>query len=470
MKRLIASIALIFLVFSCASAFANSGPVFWQGYPSSEIMSIENDSPIEVKKENLVFDFSDDDGSGFAVDGKVTATYEMVNATDEPQSVQMAFPFVGTLNNILPNDITITADDSAVPYDMYIGDAVDSHGTSSGDNKVSFDFNHIVNTIKVEPYKAKNFSQNEKGKLYIINVKPTTDQEINFAVDFNFDSKKTKVFTHGFNQYECDDKKTRIAAWCYRPESLEIYVLGEDIDFNINAYTDGDISKETDLFQHQISTQEVELEPYLMEYIKKNTNIKNMEMFSETQLYNVYAKALDTYFTSGFSSENDLLDHETHQRILTLVYNVEFAPNSQRKVSVSYNTSGTMDRTQTIEPLYSFDYILNPARNWSDFKNLNIEIIPPQRAPHIVESNIEFTRGQDNTYTASLAQLPEDDLSFTLYAHEKITLLDKVQGSLNRGLGYPMYLAPPLIGALIFIVLGIIIVMVVFKRKKNDYV
>lgn len=207
-----------------------------------------------------------------------------------------------------------------------------------------------------------------------------------------------------------------------------------------------------------------------MEYIKKNTNIKNMEMFSETQLYNVYAKALDTYFTSGFSSENDLLDHETHQRILTLVYNVEFAPNSQRKVSVSYNTSGTMDRTQTIEPLYSFDYILNPARNWSDFKNLNIEIIPPQRAPHIVESNIEFTRGQDNTYTASLAQLPEDDLSFTLYAHEKITLLDKVQGSLNRGLGYPMYLAPPLIGALIFIVLGIIIVMVVFKRKKNDYV
>ena len=131
MRRLIASIALIFLVFSCASAFANSGPVFWQGYPSSEIMSIENDSPIEVKKENLVFDFSDD-GSGFAVDGKVTATYEMVNATDEPQSVQMAFPFVGTLNNILPNGITITADDSAVSYDVYIGDAVDSHGTSSG--------------------------------------------------------------------------------------------------------------------------------------------------------------------------------------------------------------------------------------------------------------------------------------------------------------------------------------------------
>ena len=65
-----------------------------------------------------------------------------------------------------------------------------------------------------------------------------------------------------------------------------------------------------------------------------------------------------------------------------------------------------MDRTQTIEPLYSFDYIFESLRETGViFKNLNIEIIPPQRAPHIVESNIEFTRGQDNTYTASLAQL-----------------------------------------------------------------
>ena len=57
MRRLIASIALIFLVFCCGAAFANSGPVFWQGYPSSEIMSIVGDRPIEVKKKILFLIF-----------------------------------------------------------------------------------------------------------------------------------------------------------------------------------------------------------------------------------------------------------------------------------------------------------------------------------------------------------------------------------------------------------------------------
>ena len=110
------------------------------------------------------------------------------------------------------------------------------------------------------------------------------------------------MFTHGFNQYECDDKKTRIAAWCYRPESLEIYVLGEDIDFNINAYTDGDLSKETDLFQHQISTQEVELEPYLMEYIKEYQHQKIWRCFQKLNCIMYMRKHLIHISLPGFSS------------------------------------------------------------------------------------------------------------------------------------------------------------------------
>ena len=40
-----------------------------------------------------------------------------------------------------------------------------------------------------------------------------------------------------------DGNYTRIAAWCYETEVLQVYVLGEDINFNINAYTDGELSK-----------------------------------------------------------------------------------------------------------------------------------------------------------------------------------------------------------------------------------
>ena len=467
-KKLIVNITFIALVFSFVTAvFANSGPVFWQGYPSSDIMLIEDSSTISVENENLVFDFSDSDNSSHTISGKVTATYEMFNPTNELQSVHMAFPFVGRLDNLKPDDIVITSDDNVLTYDMYIGNVVNSYGNPlQEDKEANFDFANIVSTITDNLYTAKHFTENEKGKLYIIEVKPTTDQRINFAVDFNFDYEKTKVLTKGFNRYERDDVKTKIAAWCYEPEILEIYVLGEDIDLEINAYIDGELKEKTDLFTHRISTREVEVRPYLMEYIKNNTNGKISGMISDNQLYNLYAKSLDEYFIKnmGFSSEHDIMAQENYERILTLIYYVEFPQNSSKEVSVSYRTSGTMDKTETVKPLYSFDYILNPAKNWSDFKNLNIKIITPEEAPYIVKSNIELSKGENKVYTATLTDLPEDDLSFTLYIDEKITLLDKVGGNLQRSFGY---FTPLVIGAIALLIIGVIIMAVVHKRKIN---
>lgn len=466
MKKRITSILLVIFVFSfSAVVFANSGPVFWRGYPSSDILSIDVDSPIVVDHENLVFDFSDCDDSAYTISGRVKATYEMVNPTNEAQSVQMAFPFVENLNSSSLDDIMITSDNCSLPYDIYIGDSVESFRDSpGGDRKISFDFSNILDTITDELYTAKNFGKDEKGKLYVINVSPTTDQYINFVVDFNFDYEKTKILTSGFNRYERNDKKTKIAAWCCKPEVLEIFVLGEDIDLKISAYTDGELKKTTDLFTHRISTQLVEVKPYLMAYIKENTAMKTDGRGIETQLYNLYAKSLDGYFEEnmGYSFEDDLRAQESCKRIITLVYTVDFPQNSKKEIRVSYKASGTMDKTESAKPTYTFDYMLNPAENWKDFKNLNIEIITPQVAPYIARSNIEFFKNENGLYTATLEDLPKGDLSFTLYAHEKIDLLDKIEGNLRYHFGY---FFPVLIG---FIVLSAIasILVVVIKRNR----
>ncbi|AOY77835.1 hypothetical protein [Clostridium formicaceticum] len=469
MKMLFKSITFAIVMFCFSTMiFANSGPVFWQGYPSSAIMVIENSSPIRVENENLVFDFSDSYNASHTINGKVTATYEMFNPTNELQAVQMAFPFVGRIDRLLSEDIVITADDTVLPYTIYIGDVVNSYKSPfQQDRKASFDFASIVSTITESLYRGKHFTENEKGKLYTIDIKPSTDQRINFAVDFNFDYEKTKVLTNGFNRYERDGKKTKIAAWCYKPEVLEVYVLGEDIDLKINAYTDGELKEETDLFTYQISTKKVDVRSYLMAYIKNNTNGQSDSMISDTQLYNLYAKSLDEHFTQnrGYSSEYDLMAQENYERILTLVYTVAFPQNSVKEISVSYRTSGTMDKTETVEPLYSFDYIFNAAKNWSDFKNLNIKIIAPEEAPYIVRSNIEWTKEEHKVYTATLAGLPEDDLSFTLYGKEKITLLDKAGGSLQNTFGY---FAPIVVGAIALLVSGITIAVVV-RKKRNKY-
>jgi hypothetical protein len=455
-----------------AVVMANSGPTYWQGYPSSEIMLVKNNSPITVENEELVFDFSDYKGRSYTVDGKVTATYEMVNPTNKAQSVQMAFPFVGTLNNLMAEDVEVSVDRINIPYEIYIGDVVGNYRNSLEDGKEEiFDFTNIINTITDKPYQGENFTENEKGKLYIIDIKPTSEEIVNLAVDFNLNFEKTKVLTKGFNRYERNDDKIRIAAGCYEPETLEIFVLGEDIDLNINGYTDGELKEKTNLFTYQLYAQEMEFKSYLMNYdlmsyVKENADRIRDEMVSELQLYNMHAKSIDECFTQnlGYSSDNDILDQWSSKRILTLVYTVEFPQNSEKEVRVRYKTSGTMDMRETAKPLYSFDYILNPAKNWSDFKNLNIEIITPQKAPYIVQSSIELTKGKKNTYSATLESLPEKDLSFTLYSSEQVTFLDKARGAMGRSFGY---FAPFVIGVIVIFLVIVLTIILVAKRNKK---
>jgi len=52
----------------------------------------------------------------------------MVNPTDEPQTVQMAFLFVSSLKSPQLGDISVTVNGNSLPYEMYAGDVVDAYG------------------------------------------------------------------------------------------------------------------------------------------------------------------------------------------------------------------------------------------------------------------------------------------------------------------------------------------------------
>ncbi len=482
MKKSISILIFTLIILSFPTlVIANSGPTYWEGNPAYQMLSIDQNTPITVEKEDLVFDFSviDDPGArdlydeGYTLGGKVTASYQMHNPTNESLMVQMAFPYVGTLSNLSAQDILITADEETLPYETFVGDAVESSGRVSREEKVSgFDFAKIVSSITYETYKAENFTEGEIGKLYKITVSPKSEQVINYAIDFQFDPVKTKIITRGFNRFERDNNKIRNAAWCDNPTTLEIFVLGEDVSFREEAFTDGKLSEKTDLYAAETTTQELKFKDYLLEYMIKNMEAESsgyMDYYStplpETQIYNVYAKNIDHYFAQnkGYISNSDATGIKHFDRIITLVYNVEFPPGSTKNVSVSYKTFGTMDMRETSKPMYTFDYISNPANNWSEFKYFNVEIIPPKEAPYVVKSSIEFIKDESHVYTASLEALPQEDLSFTLYENKKITLIDKATGVLYRSFGY---LYPLVLGGII-IIIGLIAGVAVYKRFRK---
>jgi hypothetical protein len=466
---------LIFFVLFSATLLpvsANSGPIYWQGYPSSEILAVDENCPIEVESEKLYFDLSGGSANSHTISGEVTAAYEMVNPTDKALSVQMAFPFVSSLNALSKDDIAVTADGTALPYELYIGAAVNDF--QQQENGTAFAFDDIVSNISNSPYKASHFSGDETGRLYTLEVTPASEQRINLAVEFKFDSTETKVLTSGFNRYERNDSSVRIAAWCYKPEKLEILVLGDDIDYDITAYTDGELKERTDLYTCQASAEKIKLDAYLMDRIEEykreiaaQTETRQPEPINiaKTQLYNLYASALDKIFTAheGYGMFSDLLEQDHFARILTIVYSVDFKANSKRKVSVGCRATGTMDRRRTPSPVYTFSYILNPAKNWAGFKNIDIEIITPKEAPYIVNSSIELKEENAGRYTASLDSLPDSDFVFSIYEDRKITASIKAYSSIRYIF---VYFAPIAAGGiLIAAVLTAIIVLV--RRVKG---
>jgi len=461
-KRPLVCFILVSTVLSFfALALANAGPSYWQGYPSSEILLVHENCPIEVVSETLIFDLTDSESFSYSLGGKVTATYRMLNPTQELQRVQMAFPIVSSIRELSPEDILIKAGGKEIPYKVYFGNELVNRDPRQ--EEVSFDFADILSTVSDGIYLSGNFKAHDIGKLYLIKVSPTTDQPINYAVEFSLDDEKTKVINKGFNRYEWGEKRVRTAARCYNPEVLEIFVLGEDIDFDFQVYSDGELKQKTDLYECQITAESMELKSYLMDFIK-NEIPADIPEISDVQWYNMYAKALDRSLSQnlGFVALEDVLNASHRERIIVLIFELDFPPGSERELKVSYFTTGTMDKTQTLNPLYTFYYLLNPAKNWNSFKNLSIEIITPKKAPFIVESSIAFEKKRENLYSAYLEELPLEDLSFTLYYKEKITWKDKIQTWVYK-LQYLLYFGIP--GGIA--VISVVLIAIIIKFIKH---
>lgn len=473
-KFIVLIVVLICVFLFKIIAYANSAPIYMPDYPSIGIFTVDENTPIQVLKENLLFDFTEEDDNTYSPKAKVSAAYEMQNSSNEDISVHMAFPFIEKFSEFSPDDIIITADNEIISYDVYLGDVIKNSGNSFQDpENTDLNIEQIIKSITDKKYMANNFKENETGKLYRFNVS-SVDDKMNFAVSFDFNHEKTKIILNGFNRFERKDEDSiRIASSVGEEETMEIYVLGEDVNFDIKGYTSGNLEEETDKFEYEKTTEEIDVETYLKnyadyylnKYIDSYENITSGSI-SEIQLYNLYAESLDEYLDKnlGVCTEEDIMSQTWSSRIITLVYSVDFPQNSKKEIGVSYKTKGTMDRRETVEPQFIYDYILNSASNWKNFNNLNIKIITPTEAPYIINSSIELNKEDNNVYTAYSEELPEEDFFFTLYSREKITLLDRIEGYFNRTFGYFTHIV---IGFVFLIIIIVIFVVVKNKTAKR---
>lgn len=465
-KHNIPILVLILLITTTPIVYANSGPTYWRGYPSLEVLSIDKNSPIEIENEKLIFDFSKEEyinKGDYSLSGLVTAIYKMKNPTNNQEKVQMAFPFISSLDHFKPEEIAIKSDGNNIPFQIYIGKDIKLKNRKNVETEENIlDFNKILSSINKEVYSPSYYNLDDIGTLYKYDVR-AIGEEVKIAIDYTIDYEKTKVISKGFNGGSIKDNTERIMSWVSDKEILEVFVLGEDIELGINAYIDGEMTQETDNYSYELTTEKVSIRDYLNKEVEayKEQFVYN-DYLAENQIFNLCAMTLDELIEKDVLNLwiDELFSISSLDRIFVLLYEIEFLPESSKDISVSYLTRGTMDSVETKKPLYSFEYLLNPASNWANFKDLSIEIKPPTEHPYILDSSLELVRSEDGTYTGEFESLPNEDFSFTLFSKEQITFMDKMERKLY-------YYLPIILPFIVASIVGFIF-KAIYKRLKSQ--
>jgi hypothetical protein len=456
-------VMMILMMLQSTVVFANSAPTYWQGYPYSEVLLVDASSPVSIINETLRFDFNAPakERHGFTPTAKVTAAYTMKNTSHSDKSVQMAFSLVSSLSEFSVKDLTIESDGNPVSYQIY--PAMDeAEQAYDSDQKFHYGGLHI-STAELE---LPGIDLNQNAKLLRYQIKPVTGEDLRFEVSFKVDPQKTRLIGKNFNMASyTEGKGASIGAGVFgeQEQTVEILVLGEPSTLKTEVLTqDG---KEADPSDFRLEKEEISVAPldYLMDHIRRELGRDIRNAIEDTQLINLYLNRISNDgLVAGYSLLDEVLSVSHADRIITLLYTVEFPADTEKTVRVGYLTNGTMDRRETSMPRYLYTYLLSPAKHWQSFGKLELEIRTPQEAPYLIESTLPLELQEERRYTAVLDGLPEQELQFTLYNKEQVTTLDKVQKSLD-GLRY----LPMIISIIWPILLVACLVIFILRRIKK---
>lgn len=426
MKKAIALAACLLLLGVAVSA--NSGPTYWEQAPSFSMTALK-DCPVTVEREDLSFDFSANEHSDFSPKAEVTAAYQMKNPTEAALRVQMAFPLISSLHDLSSaTGVRITADGKNIPFQVFVGDESPKTGMTRNYykddgtlNAKNLSFDQILNSVSENAAPLQKLK--DGGKLYRFS---SGGKSCNLKVGFEINPKKTSILCNGFNGFRFDKNgtgKIELIGWQAQGElaPVKFLAVGDEIkNLTVKAYK---VGSDTETLPDVIPKTETSSQG-TGDFIKEM--LRSTSEFAE-QILPAVEKQIDAKISGGQTVVDDSIvaDLCSENHIIVLAYEIPFAANSASNVSVRYSMGGAMDSSIASQPVYSYGYLLNPAKGWAKFSNLNITVAPPKLSPYVVKSSVALTRGGDGTYSAKLSSLPQSDLAFTLYAKPQITPDDK---------------------------------------------
>ncbi|MDO4582451.1 MAG: hypothetical protein Q4B96_07725 [Bacillota bacterium] len=439
---------LLCLCLPAAAALANSAPTLWRGAPGLELLAVDEQCPIEVTDEQLSFDLRamDEQGAG----GRVTAVYQMYNPSAAASAVTMAFPLLSASSAFDADSVVISADGERLEYQLFYGQQV-----ADGE---SVDIAALLGGLSMPA--AADAPQ---GTLYSYEI--SAGQQLEFALDFEL-GEGMRVISSGFNIGGWDGAAVHLAASCFPddPQQVSLYVIGDAPHIAVSAYTDNDPANASGDYRMQTEQRQLDLAEYVAAYLPQGIAPAAAEAEAALLLAETLALLEQQPFLDGYAID----ELRRAQRVVALVYTVDFPAAAAREISVSYDIAATADGGSAPYWQYRLDYLLQPARYWVDFGSLQISVYTPEHSPYLLPNELPFEQAGDGLWQARLEELPEQDLSFTVYREPQLTrgdLLAKQLQNALRGLGYMLaflwWLIVPLLAVLIWLIVR-------FVRRRRE--
>lgn len=435
------SIALVTLVALLLTlgvgSSANSAQRYWSGSSSAGTLITDRSSPITVLHETLTFNVAEFPSNYYSSEdqlskytGSVSAEYLLHNPTSETISATLAFPF-GTE----PDYLSYSFDEDGNPiilynssaYGAYIGgepiETTLRHTFSLGydDFSVEDDLPKLSDGFVNDPFFSPESAIHRQ--VYSVYGIHSTAKSACVGFKWHVDTTKTRVQTDGKVQYvSTENDGYTIYLWVANGEKITFDFFGDapTEDPEIHFYNDSFHYNEIYAAAERID------------------NTANYSCFSD-------------YAMTGYEAESGILEHDWYNAFVDMInYYTTDGVIEYYYSDLSYYLMRWYEYEVTIEPgetivncvkaplypsidsgysppIYTYNYLLSPAKSWTSFGTLDIIINSPY---HLTSSSVEFDK-TDSGYKAHLEGLPDGELEFDMCEDEEPKHTAGVYGAMS---------------------------------------
>lgn len=440
---------------SLISVQANSAQFWWEGSDSTGIIT-DGDSPIEVIHENLKIEIEDlpdeeylNGNQDTLNNSKVTAEYTFSNPEDYTVTARLMFPY-GLKPYYVINDnqlpfIQILIDGNPIDYQIR-----HTYSSNLSEFNLETNLNQLYDSIKTHEFYTPDLTVTE----ITVQITELDDETYpNARLDFTFDKDKTamKVYLPYADGLSNDDAQVSIRKAVQQDDQITLFFFGEYDSHLIQPtfYSNGGCETIIDGKTEIISTETASFYDFIMARYPKQSDIL------EHDWYNAF---LDMIASNTFEVMIDpCISMDVSFSLLQWIdYSIEIDAQSTIVNSVTAPIYPDINMSYT-PPVYSFTYLLSPAKSWKSFSNLNIEI---HTDLILKNSSLQGFEKTDFGYQYFTKALPDTELDFDLCA------VENPKKDINLSYTIPMFLFTAVFTAVPIVCIGLFILF--FYKSRID--